>query len=384
MKTVITYGTFDLFHIGHLRLLERAKELAGADGRLIVAVSTDRFNWVEKHKRSSIPDADRMVIVGALRCVDQVIPEDCWEQKKTDVAKYGVDIFVMGDDWKGKFDFLKDQCEVVYLSRTQGISSTDLRVGTDGKDLGYGQYRQEADVGVKNAVRKLLKSSALGKAVYPLFQKCWRAYAIPRRQRRLQKCGPAALERLHRLMQEHKVPYYCDYGTLIGFVRDNGFIRHDDDIDISIQPGTVKPTEVLKVFLDAGYGYVHGFDYEGRLMEFTVADVSGVTIDVFFPTPLGAGKVNGYQPIWDPARQYPNEKANTVIQYDFTEATGIKTIKVAGTAALIPGNYDEVLTSEYGPWKVPDAKFNTVTDRVHRELPGFAYRLSAEEALNLE
>lgn len=118
-------------------------------------------------------------------------------------------------------------------------------------------------------------------------------------------------------------------------------------------------------------------------MEFTVADVSGVTIDVFFPTPLSAGKVNGYQPIWDPARQYPDEKANTVIQYDFAEATGIKTIKVVGTAALVPGNYDEVLTSEYGPWKVPDAKFNTVTDRVHRELPGFAYRLTAEEAVSL-
>ena len=110
MKTVITYGTFDLFHIGHLRLLERAKALAGENGKLIVAVSTDRFNEVEKGKHCSISDRDRMEIVSALRCVDQVIPEDNWEQKKTDVTKYGVDIFVMGDDWKGKFDFLKDQC----------------------------------------------------------------------------------------------------------------------------------------------------------------------------------------------------------------------------------------------------------------------------------
>ena len=127
MATVITYGTYDLFHIGHLRLLERAKALAGLDGKLIVAVSTDRFNWVEKHKKCAIPDHDRMAIVGALKCVDMVVPEDNWEQKKTDVAKYGVDIFVMGDDWKGKFDFLKDQCEVVYLPRTEGVSSTRIK-----------------------------------------------------------------------------------------------------------------------------------------------------------------------------------------------------------------------------------------------------------------
>ncbi len=127
MKTVITYGTFDLFHIGHLRLLERAKALAGEGGRLIVAVSTDRFNWVEKHKKCAIRDRDRMEIVAALKCVDMVIPEDCWEQKKTDVAKYKADVFVMGEDWKGKFDFLKDQCEVVYLPRTPDISSTEIK-----------------------------------------------------------------------------------------------------------------------------------------------------------------------------------------------------------------------------------------------------------------
>lgn len=126
-KTVITYGTFDLFHIGHLRLLERAKAIAGNDGKLIVAVSTDRFNLVEKGKRSSVRDVERMEIVGALRCVDMVIAEDSWEQKSQDVEKYDVDVFVMGDDWKGKFDFLKDKCEVIYLARTPCVSSTELK-----------------------------------------------------------------------------------------------------------------------------------------------------------------------------------------------------------------------------------------------------------------
>ena len=132
MATVITYGTYDLFHVGHLRLLQRAKALAGEGGKLIVAVSSDRFNWVEKNKKCVISDKDRMEIVGALKCVDQVILEDNWEQKKTDVAKYNVDIFVMGDDWKGKFDFLKEQCEVVYLPRTEGISSTQLKATLKG------------------------------------------------------------------------------------------------------------------------------------------------------------------------------------------------------------------------------------------------------------
>lgn len=124
MKTVITYGTFDLFHIGHLNLLRRAKELGDY---LIVAVSTDRFNWEEKHKKCEISDKDRMAIVEAIKYVDKVIPEDSWDQKIKDVQKYDVDVFVMGDDWKGKFDFLKDYCEVVYLPRTEGISSTQLK-----------------------------------------------------------------------------------------------------------------------------------------------------------------------------------------------------------------------------------------------------------------
>lgn len=127
MANVITYGTFDLFHIGHLRLLQRARALGGPDGTLTVVVSSDRFNWVEKHKKCAIPDVQRAEIVGALKCVDKVLFEDSWEQKRQDVIDNHIDIFVMGDDWKGKFDFLKSQCEVVYLPRTPDISSTELK-----------------------------------------------------------------------------------------------------------------------------------------------------------------------------------------------------------------------------------------------------------------
>lgn len=122
-NTCITYGTFDLFHIGHLKLLERIKAMCS---NLIVAVSTDEFNKL-KGKTCVIPYEQRAAIVGGLKFVDKVIPENNWEQKIDDIKKYNVDCFIMGNDWEGKFDFLKDYCEVFYLTRTEGISTTDLK-----------------------------------------------------------------------------------------------------------------------------------------------------------------------------------------------------------------------------------------------------------------
>lgn len=124
MRTILTYGTFDLLHIGHINLLKRAKALGD---KLIVAVSTDEFNLNEKNKVCVNSYADRKVILESLRFVDQVIPEENWEQKKSDVVQHGVDVFTMGDDWVGHFDFLKDLCEVVYLPRTANISTTGIK-----------------------------------------------------------------------------------------------------------------------------------------------------------------------------------------------------------------------------------------------------------------
>jgi glycerol-3-phosphate cytidylyltransferase len=123
LKTVITYGTFDLLHWGHVRLLERASKLGD---KLIVGLSTDEFNAI-KHKEAYHSFEHRKYILEAIRYVDLVIPEENWEQKINDVKKYHVDTFVMGDDWRGQFDFLKDYCEVIYLPRTEGISTTKIR-----------------------------------------------------------------------------------------------------------------------------------------------------------------------------------------------------------------------------------------------------------------
>ncbi|GEK64847.1 glycerol-3-phosphate cytidylyltransferase [Lactobacillus japonicus] len=127
MKKVITYGTFDLFHKGHIRLLKRAKTFGN---HLTVCVSTDEFNAL-KGKKAYTSFEDRKYILESIRYVDEVIPETSWDQKISDVVENDIDVFVMGDDWQGKFDFLMDYCQVVYLPRTEGISSTKIK-----RDLG--------------------------------------------------------------------------------------------------------------------------------------------------------------------------------------------------------------------------------------------------------
>ena len=131
MKRVITYGTFDLLHYGHINILRRAKSLGDY---LIVAVSTDEFNWIEKHKRCYFNYEQRKALVESIRYVDLVIPEESWEQKVRDIHLYHVDVFVMGDDWEGRFNFLeKEGVEVIYFPRTPEISSTQIKNDLNGK-----------------------------------------------------------------------------------------------------------------------------------------------------------------------------------------------------------------------------------------------------------
>ena len=125
MKRIITYGTFDLLHYGHINLFKRAKALGDY---LIVAVSTDEFNLNEKGKTCYFSYEQRKALVESIRYVDLVIPEICWEQKRSDMREYHIDTFVIGDDWEGKFDFLKEEgVDVTYLSRTPEISSSQIK-----------------------------------------------------------------------------------------------------------------------------------------------------------------------------------------------------------------------------------------------------------------
>lgn len=125
MKKILTYGTFDLLHYGHIRLLERAKKLGDY---LVVALSTDEFNEI-KGKKSYYSYQLRKEMIESIKYVDLVIPEETWEQKIEDIKKYDIDTVVMGSDWAGsdRFDYLKEYCNVVYLDRTEGISTTEIK-----------------------------------------------------------------------------------------------------------------------------------------------------------------------------------------------------------------------------------------------------------------
>jgi glycerol-3-phosphate cytidylyltransferase len=123
VTTVITYGTFDLIHEGHINILRRAKDLGD---HLIVGLSTEHFNTVKNKKAYHTYD-QRKIVLQAIRYVDEIIPENTWEQKVDDIRRHHADIFVMGDDWEGKFDYLKEYCKVIYLPRTRGISTTKIK-----------------------------------------------------------------------------------------------------------------------------------------------------------------------------------------------------------------------------------------------------------------
>lgn len=123
MKKIITYGTFDLLHVGHINILRRAKEMGDY---LVVGLSTDEFNK-EKNKKAYHSYENRKLVLESIEFVDEVIPEENWEQKINDIKEHDIDVFVMGDDWEGHFDFLKEHCQVVYLPRTIGISTSQIK-----------------------------------------------------------------------------------------------------------------------------------------------------------------------------------------------------------------------------------------------------------------
>lgn len=127
-RIVLTYGTFDLFHPGHVQLLKRARELGS---RLVVGLSTDEFN-AKKGKQSVMRYEDRKTVLESCRYVDEVFAEVDWSQKMSDARRLNADVFVMGDDWAGKFDFMQAACRVVYLARTEGVSTTEIKASVQG------------------------------------------------------------------------------------------------------------------------------------------------------------------------------------------------------------------------------------------------------------
>ena len=235
-------------------------------------------------------------------------------------------------------------------------------------------------------IKKILKRCALGRLVYEPIHQVYRSVHKPIMLHRMRRHGYEVLARMHEMFEKNNIPYACEAGTLLGFLRDGGFIRNDDDFDFTIFPEYGSLAKALKIFLAAGYKYVQAFDFRGRMVEFTILDPKvNLAIDVFQYEYVDETKERVYARYmrWYEGRPYPNDASNTVLEFNFVAAKGMRDLTVHGVKVHIPGNAEEVLDSEYGSWRKPDPNFKSEAIK-HDEMGDYAMRLTEAEALNHE
>ena len=235
---------------------------------------------------------------------------------------------------------------------------------------------------MKAIIKKILKSTGpIGRWLYPKVQKIFQIYAIPAKRKRLQKNGDAVIQKLHATFAQANIPYFLDYGTLLGLFRDQRFIPNDTDIDITIPPVGVASATVLKCLLNNGFTFVHAFRYENNIVEFTVL-WEKVTVDVFFCEKAGT-QMYTHEVFWEGTRSYLNERMNSIRRYYFPLVENVKTVTVRGYEACFPMDEVSVLEAEYGKgWKVPDPTWSNLTGRKWTLLESFAERVSSKDVLS--
>lgn len=207
---------------------------------------------------------------------------------------------------------------------------------------------------MKEIIKRVLKSSMLGKRIYPLIQRNYRIVAIPIKRRRLQRHGADALRNVHAILTGCGVDYYADWGTLLGIIREGGFIRHDDDIDVTIVDSKTDPQALLNVLLDKRFEFIHVLRNEDRILEFSVS-WKKLSIDFFFRIPVGRpGKVGIADVYYDPDIKYETPDQNSYKIWLFDESIKTKIVTFKGVEVRIPDKPDEMLEFEYGPeWRSP-------------------------------
>ena len=237
---------------------------------------------------------------------------------------------------------------------------------------------------VNGFLKSILKRSRIGELMYKrVLQPVWRMYRTPKVRKLMDVHGYEVMRRLHSVFRKYNVPYYCDAGTLLGFVRDGGFIKGDADIDVSIMPDYGSLSKALKSLLCEGYRFIYGYKFQNRLLEFTVMDPAvNLTLDVFqseYCDEEHRELLVRYLR-WFEGRNYPSERDNSVLEFRFAAPVAIKEIMVNGVVVAVPENAEQILCDEYGQWRNPDPSFKS--DMIpHVESPYFARRVSTEEAL---
>lgn len=235
---------------------------------------------------------------------------------------------------------------------------------------------------MREIIKKLLKSCALGRIIYEPVHKMYRLYSIPHRRRILRRYGKGVLADLAEIISRRGIPAFAAYGTLLGFVRENGFLSHDDDIDLGVLPGEWNARRLLEVLLteESGFSFNSAFAYNGKVTEFNLS-YKNVPIDFFFYEADGdkfyAGSYHYF-----PEVNYPAPNANTAQRVGEPRIEGLSILNIYGVDFPVPANTEYVLEKLYGNWRVPDTKWDDSKHPGIEDLPGFAYRLTDINEVN--
>ncbi len=233
-------------------------------------------------------------------------------------------------------------------------------------------------------IKKVLRFGPF-KVLYEPIHKLYRLYSVPHRRRVLRRCGPEVLKDLVRIFKIHSIPAFAVYGTLLGFVRENGFIEHDEDMDFGVMPDTMTPQELLRILLERETGFQVKFiyKYRDRVIEFKVV-YKGIPIDFFFFDKEGEHFIS-HLLFYIPGKKYSQPNANTIREVQFAAIDELKTMEVLGVDFPVPKNELAVLESLYGQnWRTPDKNWSD-NKRPHIEDSSeLGYLITLEEAYALK
>jgi len=237
---------------------------------------------------------------------------------------------------------------------------------------------------LRKRVTTFLKTFAVGRFLMKPLRLLFRVYAVPRRRKLLQTKGADVLHDIEAIFSKHGIKGFAAFGTLLGIVREKGFIRHDEDIDLGIVPGSISPKDLLKVLLEeeSGFTFAFAFAYHDRLTEVKLY-YKKIPIDFFFFHDLGDRfQYEAYS--WQKGIDYPSERANSVRLVYQPPVRETKVVEVMGVTFPIPVNEEEVLVGLYGKtWRIPNAKWSEDDRPKYEQMTDFGYSVELEDAMKL-